>query len=147
MRAIAGSQKIARTSGVKIYGRTVICYAICGALIGLSGILETGVSGIQQSSMNLSSISIAFTSFVPVFGALMMQKWISGVFALPIAVITFRILAMAITVFRLPKAASSVITMCMLLGLLLLVMLSGAWEHKKQVKLRILQAEEELRAE
>ncbi len=136
-RAIAGSQKIARTSGIKIYARTVVCYTICGALIGFSGILETGVSGIMSTSMNLTSISIAFTSFVPVFGALMMQRWISGVFGLPIAVITFRILSMAITVFRLPQAASSVITMGMLLLLLLVMNLAGNADYKKMVNARI----------
>ncbi|MBU9728889.1 ABC transporter permease [Diplocloster modestus] len=141
-RAIAGSQKIAHTSGVKIYGKTVIIYCICGALMSLSGILETGVSGYQSPAMNLSSITIAFTSFVPVFAAMIMQKWISTVFGVPVAVITFRILTMGITLFRLPSAASAVITMGVLVLLLLIMNLVTAREKKKAEGLRIAAAQQ-----
>ena len=79
---------------------------------------------------------------VPVFAAMIMQKWISTVFGVPVAVITFRILTMGITLFRLPSAASAVITMGVLVLLLLIMNLVTAREKKKAEGLRIAAAQQ-----
>lgn len=117
--AIRGSQRVAISSGINIFGNALVCYAICGGMISLAGVLETGYTGYFAPALNMSSTAIAFSGFVPVFLAMTLQRFCHLTVAIPISVITFRFLSMGINLFKLPSAASSVITMSILLVFLI----------------------------
>lgn len=137
--AIRGSQRVAISSGINIFGNALVCYAICGGLISLAGVLETGYTGYFVTALNMSSTAIAFSGFVPVFLAMTLQRFCHLNIAIPISVITFRFLAMGINLFRLPTAASSVITM----GLLLVFLVAtGQFNRYKSQKALQKRAEE-----
>lgn len=135
-KAIGSAQRIAKNSGINIYKSAVICYALSGALIAASGILDTGFNGYMTTQLNLSSVSIAFSGFVPVFVALFLQRWCNTILGVPVAVIIFRILSMGLTVMSLPSSASTVITMSMLLFFLVFTGKLGDISYKKLVKQR-----------
>lgn len=66
--ALKNGQKVAVNTGVKEVPNALICYAICGALMGTVGFLNTvRTSSINGGSLNFGSISIMFTAFLPMF--------------------------------------------------------------------------------
>ena len=128
--AIRGSQRVAISSGINVFGNALICYAICGGMISLAGVLETGYLGYFLPALNMSSTTIAFSGFVPVFLAMTLQRYCHLTIAIPISVVTFRFLSMGISLFRLPAAASSVITM----GILLLFLIATGQFNRNKAK-------------
>lgn len=136
--AIQGSQRIAINSGINITKSALICYAICGGLIALSGCLSTGKTGYLDATLNLSSTTTAFIGFVPVFLALFLQRWCPLMVGIPLSVITFQFLSMGLSSLNLSSAASTTITMAMLLVFLVGVGYLNELRTKKRMKERML---------
>lgn len=66
--ALKNGQKVAVHTGVREVPNAVICYAICGALMGIVGFLNTARNtNINGGQLNFSSIAIMFTAFLPMF--------------------------------------------------------------------------------
>ncbi len=66
--ALKNGQKVAVNTGVKEVPNALVCYAICGALMGAVGFLNAARStSINGGSLNFGSISIMFTAFLPMF--------------------------------------------------------------------------------
>lgn len=66
--ALKNGQKVAVNTGVKEIPNALICYAICGALMGVVGFLNAARStNINGGSLNFGSIAIMFTAFLPMF--------------------------------------------------------------------------------
>lgn len=66
--ALKNGQKVAVNTGVKEIPNALICYAICGALMGVVGFLNAARStSINGGSLNFGSIAIMFTAFLPMF--------------------------------------------------------------------------------
>ena len=67
-KALQSGQKVAVNTGVREVPNAVICYAICGALMGIVGFLNAArSSNINGGSLNFGSIGIMFTAFLPMF--------------------------------------------------------------------------------
>ena len=66
--SLKNGQKVAVNTGVKEIPNALICYAICGALMGVVGFLNAARStSINGGSLNFGSIAIMFTAFLPMF--------------------------------------------------------------------------------
>lgn len=66
--ALKSGQKVAVNTGVKEIPNALVCYAVCGALMGVVGFLNTARStSINGGSLNFGSIAIMFTAFLPMF--------------------------------------------------------------------------------
>lgn len=136
--AIRGSQRIAIDSGINITGNALLCYVLCGGLIALAGVLSAGKSGQMGTSLNLASAGTAFVGFVPVFLCFVLQRWCPMMIAIPISVVTFQLLSMGLTKMELSSAASSTITMAILLIFMVAISFMGTLEQKKVIKQRSL---------
>lgn len=67
-RALKEGQKVAVSTGIREIPNALCCYAICGALMGIVGFLNTARNtNINGGSLNFGSISIMFTAFLPMF--------------------------------------------------------------------------------
>ena len=67
-RALRDGQKVAVETGVREVPNALACYAICGALMGVVGFLNTvRNTNINGGSLNFGSIAIMFTAFLPMF--------------------------------------------------------------------------------
>lgn len=67
-RALKNGQKVAVNTGIKEVSNAIICYVICGALMGIVGFLNAARNmTINGVSLNFGSISIMFTAFLPMF--------------------------------------------------------------------------------
>ena len=67
-KALRAGQKISINTGIKEVSNAVVCYAICGGLMGIVGFLQALPGNVIQTSvLNFGSISIMFTAFLPMF--------------------------------------------------------------------------------
>lgn len=67
-RALRDGQKVAVNTGIKEVSNALICYTICGALMGIVGFLNAARNTtINGGQLNFGSISIMFTAFLPMF--------------------------------------------------------------------------------
>lgn len=67
-RALRDGQKVAVETGVREVPNALACYAVCGALMGIVGFLNTARNtNINGGSLNFGSIGIMFTAFLPMF--------------------------------------------------------------------------------
>lgn len=66
--ALKNGQKVAVNTGIKEIPNALICYAVCGALMGVVGFMNAARStSINGGSLNFGSIAIMFTAFLPMF--------------------------------------------------------------------------------
>lgn len=136
---IKGSQRVAINSGINVNKNAIICFALCGGLIALSGALETGYTGYMVTQLNLTSTAIAFSGFVPVFLVMYLQRWCPMMIGIPISVVTFRFLTMGLMKLNLPSSASTAITMGILMVFIVAMGVLGEVEFKKRLKIRSLE--------
>ena len=67
-RALKNGQKVAVNTGIKEVSNAIICYVICGALMGIVGFLNAARNtNINGGQLNFGSIAIMFTAFLPMF--------------------------------------------------------------------------------
>ena len=67
-KALREGQKVAVNTGVKEIPNALMCYAVCGGLMGIVGFLNAARSTtINGGSLNFGSIAIMFTAFLPMF--------------------------------------------------------------------------------
>jgi ribose transport system permease protein len=66
--ALKSGQKVAVSTGIREIGNALICYTICGGMMGLVGMLNAARNTtINGGQLNFGSISIMFTAFLPMF--------------------------------------------------------------------------------
>lgn len=66
--ALKNGQKVAVNTGVREVSNALVCYTLCGMLMGVVGFLNAARStSINGGSLNFGSISIMFTAFLPMF--------------------------------------------------------------------------------
>ncbi len=66
--ALKNGQKVAVNTGIREVGNAVICYTICGGLMGIVGFLNAArATTINGGQLNFASIAIMFTAFLPMF--------------------------------------------------------------------------------
>lgn len=67
-KALKDGQKVAVNTGINEISNAMICYTICGALMGVVGFLNTARNTtINGGQLNFGSIAIMFTAFLPMF--------------------------------------------------------------------------------
>lgn len=66
--ALKSGQKVAVNTGIREVSNAVICYAVCGGLMGIVGFLNAARNtNINGGQLNFGSIAIMFTAFLPMF--------------------------------------------------------------------------------
>ena len=66
--ALKSGQKVSINTGINEVKNALICYGICGALMGLVGFLNAARNTtINGGHLNFGSIAIMFTAFLPMF--------------------------------------------------------------------------------
>ena len=66
--ALKNGQKVSVNTGIREVGNAIICYVICGSLMGIVGFLNAARNtNINGGQLNFRSIAIMFTAFLPMF--------------------------------------------------------------------------------
>lgn len=67
-KALREGQKVSVNTGIKEIPNAIVCYTICGALMGIVGFLSVARSGgLDGRSLGFGSIGIMFNAFLPMF--------------------------------------------------------------------------------
>ena len=67
-KALRSGQKVAVNTGIDEVKNALVCYVICGGLMGLVGFLNAARNTtINGGQLNFGSIAIMFTAFLPMF--------------------------------------------------------------------------------
>lgn len=140
-RAVRGSQKIARNSGIKVFVNVAICYTVAGALVAVSGLLDAAFTGSMSASMGLTSNGSVMANMFPMMiGCTFLSKYVNQSVGIISAAVTIRIFSMGLTAFSVSDAMSGCINMALFIGFLVYQSNSHVFKQAKADKERIEQA-------
>ena len=140
MKAIQGSQFIARNSGINIFRHAVLCYTFAGALVCIGGIIDAAYQTQMSATLGLASNSaVSSNMFAMMLGGYIGEKsnQATGVI---VAAFTLSIFSYGLTLMELSEANTSVVNQTVFV--LFLVFLANRYFLKKRAaeKARIAQA-------
>lgn len=105
--ALKNGQKVAVNTGIKEVGNAVICYMICGGLMGIVGFLNAARNtNINGGQLNFGSIAIMFTAFLPMFIGSYIGKFSNEKLGFLLAAIVMSLLNATFAVFSNEVTAS-----------------------------------------
>ena len=140
MKAIQGSQFIARNSGINVFRHAVLCYTFAGALVCIGGIIDAAYQTQMSATLGLASNSaVSSNMFAMMLGGYIGEKsnQATGVI---VAALTLSIFSYGLTLMELSEANTSVVNQTVFV--LFLVFLANRYFLKKRAaeKARIAQA-------
>ena len=146
-RAVRGSQTIAKNAGINIFLNVALCYTVAGALVSVSGLLDSAFSGSMTASMGLTSNgSVMANMFAMMIGCTFLSKYVNQAVGIISAAVALRIFAMGLTTFNVSDAVSSCINMALFIAFLVWQANSHVFAQRKYDQERIRQAQEKKRA-
>ncbi len=142
-RAVRGSQKIAKSSGINVFVNVAICYTVAGVLVAVSGVLDAAFSGSMAASMGLTSNgSIMSNMFAMMIGCNFLSKYINQSIGIVSAAVALKIFSMGLTCFNVSDAMSSSINMFLFIAFLVYQANIYRVKQARDDKARIAQAKE-----
>jgi ribose transport system permease protein len=107
-RALKNGQKVAVNTGIREIANAVICYTLCGALMGIVGFLNAARNTtINGGQLNFASISIMFTAFLPMFIGSYISRYSNDKLGYLLAAICMSLLNSTFAVFSNQVTAST----------------------------------------
>ncbi len=98
--ALKNGQKVAVNTGIREVPNAVLCYVICGALMGVVGFLNAARNtNINGGQLNFGSISIMFTAFLPMFIGTYISRFSSDKLGFLLAAVCMSLLNSTFAVF------------------------------------------------
>lgn len=145
MKAIQGSQLIARNSGINIFRHAVLCYTFAGGLVCIAGIIDASFQTQMSSTMGLTSNGVVVSNmFAMMLGGYIGEKsnQATGVI---VASLTLNLFSYGLTLMELSEANTSVVNQTVFV--IFLVFLANRYflKRRKAEKARIAQALEQRR--
>lgn len=91
--ALRNGQKVAVNTGIKEVGNAIICYMVCGFLMGIVGFLNAARNtNINGGQLNFGSIAIMFTAFLPMFVGTYIGRFCNEKFGFLLAAVVMSLL-------------------------------------------------------
>lgn len=138
-QALKSGQKVAVNTGVKEVPNAILCYSICGALMGIVGFLQAARStSINGGALSFGSISIMFTAFLPMFIGGYIGRFVNEKVGFLLAALCMSMLNSTFAAFSNEISASSQSIINAVLLVLFLIYLSN--EHRLKALLRPIRA-------
>ncbi|MBQ7995228.1 MAG: sugar ABC transporter permease [Bacilli bacterium] len=108
-RALRAGQNISVNTGIKEKPNAIICYTICGALMGTVGFLQALPGNqITTSVLNFGSIGIMFVAFLPMFIGGYIGKYTNDKIGYLIAAICISLISSTFALFSAKTITASV---------------------------------------
>ncbi|MEA5051174.1 MAG: hypothetical protein VB021_06840 [Oscillospiraceae bacterium] len=146
MRAIQGSQLIARNSGINIFRHAVLCYTFAGGLVCIAGMMDVAFSTQMTASLGLASngpvISNMFAMILGGYIGLRSNQAV-GVIA---AALTIRLFSYGLTNLELSEANASVANMVFFVLFLVFLANQDIFRKKRAQAARVALAAEKKKA-
>jgi len=138
-QCIQGSQNLAINAGIKVKKNCIICYAISGALIALAGSLSAGINGVLTPSINLSSVSIVFSGFLPVMLAYYLKSFVPLEIGIPFGSITCKTITVLLGKLNISASYSTIFLMSTIFMIIIILNATKEIALTKQYKVRSLE--------
>ncbi|NTV89803.1 MAG: hypothetical protein HGA22_05505, partial [Clostridiales bacterium] len=74
-RSLAFGQQIAVNVGINEKLNAILCYAVCGGIVAIVGVLKISRTGTAMPVLGLATIPAMFAGFLPLFISDLMRKW------------------------------------------------------------------------
>lgn len=137
MKAIQGSQLIARNSGINIFRHTVICYTLAGCLVCIAGTVDTGFTTQLSATLGLASNGAVTAHMFPMILGGFIGLWSNDAIGIIVAAITVRIFSFGLTSLELSEANASFLNMVLFVGFLVFLANKNYFKIRKAELARI----------
>lgn len=137
MRAIRGSQGIAKNSGINIFYHVALCYTLAGGMASFSGIFDAAFQGSMTASVGMSSNGAVMSCCFPMFLGGFLARWSNQPVGILVATITLKLLSTGYTALNFSATASEVINMTLFLLFLVVRANENVFAQKKADLARI----------
>lgn len=119
-RAVQGSQRIAKQSGIKLFKTVFLCYAFAGALIALAGVFDVAFKGTLAVELGTTSNGSIFGYMFPVLFGAFLTRWTKNqTLGILSGVLVNEVFLRGLSAMHLPFAAVSLFSMLLFLGFLI----------------------------
>ncbi len=142
LRAIQGSQRIAKSSGIKIFKNAILGYTFAGGVVSTSGMLDAAMSNGMKVSTGFMSNGTVLANIFPMFLGMYISRWSNQAVGILIASLTLNIFSLGLSKLQINDAQTNVITMMLFLGLLIYLANENIFKVKREERARIALAKE-----
>ena len=118
LRSLANGQIISVNTGINETANAIICYAICGALSAVAGVMTLSRTGSASASTGLAVIMTMFQGFLPMFIGGILAKYSEPVTGILLGAVTTSLISSGIAAIGLPLSAQNIVNAFILLGFL-----------------------------
>lgn len=142
LRAIQGSQKIAKSSGIKVFKNAILSYTFAGGAVSTSGMLDAAMSNGMKVSTGFMSNGTVLANMFPMFLGMYISRWSNQAVGILIASLTLTLFSTGLSKLQLIDAQTNVITMMLFLTLLIYLANENIFKVKREQRARIVLAQE-----
>lgn len=142
LRAIRGSQRIAKDSGINVFRNVFLCYTIAGGIVVIGGVFETAFCGTMAASMGLASSGTVMSCMFAMQLGMYLSRWSNQAIGMLVASLTLKIFTTALTALKISSALSSSIEMILFLAFLVWLANGTTIELAKARRARIALAQQ-----
>lgn len=146
LRAIQGSQRIAKSAGVNVFKNAVLSYTFAGGCVGLAGIIKAATSNGMSVAMGFTSNGSVMANMFPMFLGMYISRWSNQAVGILVSSLTLTLFSLGLSKFQLNDAQQNVVTMLLFLALLIYLANENVLRVRKARKARIALAREKLAA-
>ena len=119
-KALMAGQKISVNTGIKEIPNAIVCYTICGGLMGIVGFINsTSMGMISLGILNFGSIGIMFNAFLPMFIGGFIGRYSNDKLGYLLAALTMSFFTMTYVAFDLKSSTQSIINAVLLVVFLI----------------------------
>jgi len=137
VRAIQGSQNIAKNAGIPIFKHVALCYTFAGGMASFSGIFDAAFQGSMKASIGMSSNGAVMSCCFPMFLGGFLSRWSNQPVGILVATITLKILNTGFTALNLSATAFEVLNMALFLAFLVVRANENVFAQRKADSARI----------
>lgn len=142
IRAIQGSQHIARNAGINVFMNALGCYTIAGGIVNVAGAVNAAFTSHVKPSLGFSSNGTVLSACFPMMLGGVMARWSNPAIGILFSTISISIFRLGLLKLELSEAVSTTINMAVFLALLIYRANAYLLEYKKREKARIEEAKQ-----
>lgn len=141
LRAIQGSQRVAKASGVNVFANAVLSYTFAGGSVAVSGMLDAAMSNGMKVATGFTSNGTVMANMFPMFLGMYLGRRSNQAVGILVASLTLTLFSLGLSKLALNDAQQNVITMLLFLALLVYLANENVFAKRKAEKARIAQAQ------
>ena len=142
MRAITGSQKIAKDSDINIFSHAFWSYTLAGGLVSFSGVFDAAFKGNMSVNLGFSSNTTVMQNCFAMFLGKYLARWSNEALGIVVATMTLKMLGTGMSVMKLSDNVVQLTNMALFLLFLIFRANENVFKQRKQRNAKIQQAQE-----